>query len=381
MIDSIVKYPGGKSRELKYILPNVPSKISNYFEPFVGGGSVYFALASKTNKAFINDKSLDLMFLYQSVKDSNEDFYKKVEFIANLWKKSDEYSLSMIPVLTALFKQELQDPSLSSIKMLADELKRRDSITFSLMFDNPFQISSDLLTALNRKLRYLLKQAQKGKNITDHGIADIVDTAVKSAIYTYFRREFNELVVDKDIPKGERAALYLFIRQYAYSSMFRFSKSGNFNVPYGGKTYNKISLYDKLQKYKDNDLKALLKKTKLFSSDFEEFLTTYTPQKDDFLFLDPPYDTEFSTYDKNKFDEKEQRRLAHFIINTVKGNWMLIIKDTDLIREIYIPGTPCANNGEIYSARFDKVYSVNFKNRNNRKTDHLIITNYPIRTI
>ena len=43
-LSSLIKYPGGKEKELKYILPNLPIKINNYYEPFVGGGAVYFAV-------------------------------------------------------------------------------------------------------------------------------------------------------------------------------------------------------------------------------------------------------------------------------------------------------------------------------------------------
>ena len=38
----LLKYPGGKDKELKYILPNMPDNIDRFFEPFVGGGAVYF---------------------------------------------------------------------------------------------------------------------------------------------------------------------------------------------------------------------------------------------------------------------------------------------------------------------------------------------------
>ena len=40
---SPLRYPGGKSRALKQILPLIPMSISEFREPFVGGGSVFFA--------------------------------------------------------------------------------------------------------------------------------------------------------------------------------------------------------------------------------------------------------------------------------------------------------------------------------------------------
>ena len=45
-LQPIVKWPGGKEKELKYILPNAP-KFENYYEPFVGGGAVFMAIRAK----------------------------------------------------------------------------------------------------------------------------------------------------------------------------------------------------------------------------------------------------------------------------------------------------------------------------------------------
>ena len=61
----IIKWPGGKEKELEFIFPNAPTKINNYYEPFVGGGSVFMAF--NANKFFINDKSKEdiIMILIQ----------------------------------------------------------------------------------------------------------------------------------------------------------------------------------------------------------------------------------------------------------------------------------------------------------------------------
>ena len=50
----LIKYPGGKDKELSIIAPRIPNKVANYYEPFFGGGAVYFALMPG-NKKFIND--------------------------------------------------------------------------------------------------------------------------------------------------------------------------------------------------------------------------------------------------------------------------------------------------------------------------------------
>ena len=61
----LLKWAGGKEQELKYIIPNLPEYFENYYEPFVGGGSVYTAIQAK--EYFINDKSHELIDLYKII--------------------------------------------------------------------------------------------------------------------------------------------------------------------------------------------------------------------------------------------------------------------------------------------------------------------------
>ena len=74
---SPLRYPGGKSRALKQILPHVPLDISEFREPFVGGGSVFFAIRSlfqdRINSYWINDLNYDLYCFWKAVRDNAPD--------------------------------------------------------------------------------------------------------------------------------------------------------------------------------------------------------------------------------------------------------------------------------------------------------------------
>ena len=65
-MNPIIKWAGGKEKELPYIKENLPSNINRYIEPFVGGGAVYFNLNIK--ESIINDKSEELINLYRCIK-------------------------------------------------------------------------------------------------------------------------------------------------------------------------------------------------------------------------------------------------------------------------------------------------------------------------
>lgn len=70
---------------------------------------------------------------------------------------------------------------------------------------------------------------------------DNIETAIKSAVYMNYRFLYNK----NEISVSDRklhCALFFFIRNYAYSGMFRYSSKGEFNVPYGGIAYNSKTL-------------------------------------------------------------------------------------------------------------------------------------------
>jgi len=64
-----VKMAGGKRQLLPEILKRLPATISRYYEPFVGGGAVFFALAleGRFKRATLSDVNAELVNTYQVV--------------------------------------------------------------------------------------------------------------------------------------------------------------------------------------------------------------------------------------------------------------------------------------------------------------------------
>lgn len=67
-----VKAVGGKTQLLPEILPRLPAKIATYFEPFVGGGAVFFALAAegRFKRAVLGDANPALVNMYVQIRDN-----------------------------------------------------------------------------------------------------------------------------------------------------------------------------------------------------------------------------------------------------------------------------------------------------------------------
>lgn len=75
----LVKYRGGKSKEIPHLIKHIPSFTGRYIEPFFGGGALYFYLEPK--KAIINDINSKLMAFYKGVKSDFEILSKELQEI------------------------------------------------------------------------------------------------------------------------------------------------------------------------------------------------------------------------------------------------------------------------------------------------------------
>ena len=63
----ILKWAGGKRQLLDVIREHLPTDITVYVEPFLGGGAVLFDL--QPQRAIINDYNSELMNVYKVVKE------------------------------------------------------------------------------------------------------------------------------------------------------------------------------------------------------------------------------------------------------------------------------------------------------------------------
>lgn len=366
-----LKWAGGKEQELVHILPNAPQDYQRYLEPFVGGGAVYFAIDKKN--MVINDKSPELITLYKMIKVGNQEFFQKIDGIYHNWKvlekivdrhadlfisKYKDYSGDKIT------KSELDDFILEFILHHVDEFNGVLSTSFNIAIDNFIkEIKRNLINKTGRMKKI---EAEKGK-LPDGDIVDNFETAFKSAYYMHFRYLYNN-IKELKISLPFYMAIFYFIREYCYASMFRYNKSGKFNVPYGGISYNRKDFSKKIEYLKSAKLQEYLGRTEIYNLDFEEFFKTVALNKKDFIFLDPPYDSEFSDYVGSSFTSEDQKRLAQFLYST-EAKFMLVIKNTELIQSLYF------DKGFNIKA-FDKKYLVSFQNRNDKNAEHLLITNY-----
>ena len=279
----------------------------------MGGGAVYFDV--EANSYHINDKSTNLIALYEAIKHQDNYFFEVLFTLDSLWSNwrcaRENGSISL--------KQHIDDCRATKLSKLAV------------------------------------------RGLESH-IADYEESIVKAGIYNFARSIFN---AGRKSARSN-AAYFYFVLKYCYGGMNRYNRKGEFNVSYGA-SYNDRNLDFSLLMNKD--LVEKLSGTTVTNLSYEACIGQYSDlNQDDFIFIDPPYDSVFKDYEASGFGEKDQRELGDLLFS-LPCKWMVVISDTPLIREIY--------EGRATIVEYDKKYDTNINNSNSkREVNHLIVMNY-----
>ena len=232
-----LKWVGGKRQLVKELLALSPKEYNCYFEPFLGGGALYFAL--KPAKAFLSDINPELINAFQCVRD-----------------KLDQLILS-------LSKHRYDKEHFYAIR------------------------------SLDRK------------------------------------SDFNE------ISSIEKASRLIFLNKTCYNGLYRLSKKGYFNAPFGRYKNPKILDTENLLA-----CSRVLKNSELWIANYRNIIDKI--KKNDFVYLDPPYvpiskTSNFTSYTKESFDLNDQYLLKEFCdtISKKGGFFMLSNSYSKSIIDLY----------------------------------------------
>lgn len=373
IMNPLIKWPGGKSGEINKFEKLIP-KFDRYIEPFFGGGALFFHL--KPQIAMINDISKSLMDYYSLIKKQDIElrdlllcYENSFSNLLKICNNNYEYIFKLYSDLLEdrLDKAELQKQLSDFTYSLSDKIN--SGFTEKLLLNNESffeHINKMVVDKMHRTINNNRKKPFSNEDLKNNLI-----TGFASGYYMYFRDIYNDINLERiNCPSFQyKVANFYFIREYCYGSMFRYNTKGEFNIPYGGISYNKKNLKNKIDNMFNNEVKTVFKNTDIHCSDFEKFLSKFNLTNKDFIFLDPPYDTDFSDYEGKDFTKQDQERLA-FSLNRTSANFILVIKNTDFIYNLY--------KDKFNIISFDNQYVYNVRSRNKRDVEHLIITNLPV---
>jgi DNA adenine methylase len=340
----LIKWTGGKGRELGAIHAAMPAGVQRLLEPFVGGGAVLFSFPSCI-PADVNDMSADLIGLYRACQEGNPALVASVQAIDQAWRG-----------VGSVRTGEASQDALSAAQ--AGQAARPLDMLSPVLAD---MVAGEASLALARKRRTLERIRIQGDIERPQAL---LASALKSALYTAVRRWVNGAEAGP-----ARLGAFWFLREFAYGGMFRANAAGENNVPYGGMSYDGRNMASRLIQIAEPPMQARLAATRFSRGDFAGFLEECRPDREDFAFLDPPYDSPFSTYDGNAFGRSDHGRLAASMA-TLPCRWMLVISQTEFVRQTY------CTLPEARVSSFQKGYAANIKQRFARDATHLVVTNY-----
>lgn len=137
------------------------------------------------------------------------------------------------------------------------------------------------------------------------------------------RERFNQLIQNGGAKSREAAELFYYLNRTCFNGLCRFNKTGEFNVPFG--TYGTINYATGFREYVE-----LFRQWEFTNVDVEKVAIEET----DFVYADPPYDVEFTTYSAGGFSWEDQKRAAQLLAKH-RGPVVISNQATPRIVELY----------------------------------------------
>jgi DNA adenine methylase len=137
------------------------------------------------------------------------------------------------------------------------------------------------------------------------------------------RDRFNALLASGKGTTEEAAALFYFLNRTGFNGLCRFNQNGEFNVPFG--RYTRIAYTRDFTPYQ-----RLLSAWTFTNED----VANVPLDPGDFVYADPPYDVEFTTYSTGGFSWQDQERTAE-LLSKHRGPVVLVNQATARIEKLY----------------------------------------------
>ena len=240
----LLKWVGGKTQMIQKILSKFPVTMNHYHEPFLGGGSVLFALLSYqqsqhitiTGTIYAYDFNKGLIHLYKNIQSHKDEFYNHVTHYKTIYESIPDLKIDVSGVTKSNQRKWLQE-------------KRK-----------PATIEEAKLS--------------------------------KEAYYYWLRNRFNQIgsgkVSDVNKSSPEYSALFLLLNKYGFRGMYREGPNG-MNIPFGNYKRDPCVITEK----ELNAIHTLIQPVQFKHCDCIESIAIVKPG--DFVYLDPPYAPETKT--------------------------------------------------------------------------------------
>jgi DNA adenine methylase len=173
-----------------------------------------------------------------------------------------------------------------------------------------------VLNDLNPHLINFYVQVQRGLEIC-------LEMRNDEQLFYRQRERFNDLVSKGKFRSAEAAQLFYYLNRTCFNGLCRFNRSGAFNTPFGRyKSINYATNFSRLQE--------AIRDWTFTSTD----VSLLKVEPEDFVYADPPYDVEFTTYSAGGFTWEDQVRTAEWLA-VHRGPVILSNQATNRIVKLY----------------------------------------------
>jgi len=207
------------------------------------------------------------------------------------------------------------------------------AVFFELFSLGLLQDKKIFLSDLNSELINTYKVVQ---NIPNDLILNLENYKKNHSKEFYYKiRELDRKSNFQELSEIERATRFIYLNKTCFNGLYRVNKKGFFNTPIG--SYKNPNIADKETILSSS--KALQNVT-LLNQSFEKVINIV--QKDDLVYLDPPYyplnaTSHFTSYDSNIFLDHQQKQLFNIFqeLNNLEAQILESNSDTDFIKNLY----------------------------------------------
>jgi DNA adenine methylase len=173
-----------------------------------------------------------------------------------------------------------------------------------------------LLNDVNPHLINFYQQVRRGLSLT-------IKAAYDDKLFYRHRDRFNQLVRNRRAGTKEAAELFYYLNRTGFNGLCRFNLSGEFNVPFG--RYKSVNYATDFHAYR-----KVFRRWSFTNQDLEDLPL----EPDDFVYADPPYDVEFTSYSAGGFAWEDQVRTAELLARH-RGPVVLSNQATKRIVKLY----------------------------------------------
>ena len=173
-----VKWAGGKRQLLSQIRERMPKKYNNYFEPFVGGGAVFFELLPE--KALINDINRALINAYRRICNSPKDFLGSINKLdEDMGEDGKKYYYALREHYNDKLMREEFDTELAALFVFLNKhcFNGLYRVNGKGLFNVPYNNSR--AASVEEELIYAVSERLRGVTITDGDFEAACQTAQK----------------------------------------------------------------------------------------------------------------------------------------------------------------------------------------------------------